>query len=676
MSPPYTGMKLLWITLIGLAWWICQECPVVMAGGESHNLLLVVNSDSSASKTLANHYAQLRQVPSRNVVFLEGIPDSETMSLEDFKQKILAPLFKTMETRGIGQQIEYIVYSSDFPTAVDVKADFELIKDKIPKEYHKIFRPRASITGLTFFAEWVRNKNPSYIGLKANGYMRQTFADAMRNVYTNNKNAAKYTEVLSALGAGKWNDAQSLAKELYETGAQNGMLAALIAVTYSRSDDSQLAKQWMEKARALGVSQTLAECDAAFQQQFGGTRQQELIPWHETVGFSAKKRWSQNGSLAKKGGTRYYLSTMLSVTRNRGISVEESIAHLKRAKSADFSKPIGTFYFQGNKGVRADTRKKFFEPTIKALKDLGHQGEISTKIVPTKKADILGCVIGTDKVFWDKSRSEILPGAICEHLTSLGGYMDLIRGKFDLQKQQTPATEHLRFGAAGSCGAVVEPYAIAEKFPHPFIHVHYVRGSSLGEAFYQSIFCPYQILVLGDPLCRPWAPDLNFQAALQNENISKGDPVRIQLQGSIRTRFKQIRTYVDGVEKPNEISGDRIEIQTKGLSSGQHQLRVAGVDASPIQHQGIGDLSFAIGEPLIDAHATESEKSWKIDLETKLTGKVVLIHLGRVVVSGTDQKQFEIRKEELGAGPVRIQPKINTNGQWIAGPILILNSKP
>ena len=37
------------------------------------------------------------------------------------------------------------------------------------------------------------------------------------------------------------------------------------------------------------------------------------------------------------------------------------------------------------------------------------------------------------------------------------------------------------------------------------IQVHYARGCTLAEAFYQSVRGPYQLLIVGDPLCRPWA---------------------------------------------------------------------------------------------------------------------------------------------------------------------------
>ena len=70
---------------------------------------------------------------------------------------------------------------------------------------------------------------------------------------------------------------------------------------------------------------------------------------------------------------------------------------------------------------------------------------------------------------------------------------------------QTPLSEFLRYGAAGASGTVIEPYAIPEKFPSPQIHVHYARGCTLAEAYYQSVHGPAQFLIVGDPLCRPWA---------------------------------------------------------------------------------------------------------------------------------------------------------------------------
>jgi len=72
-----------------------------------------------------------------------------------------------------------------------------------------------------------------------------------------------------------------------------------------------------------------------------------------------------------------------------------------------------------------------------------------------------------------------LPGAIAESLTSYGGHFD--------HGGQTKLTEFLRHGAAGSSGAVQEPWSIQAKFPVPLLHAYYADGCSLAEAFYQSI---------------------------------------------------------------------------------------------------------------------------------------------------------------------------------------------
>ena len=62
-----------------------------------------------------------------------------------------------------------------------------------------------------------------------------------------------------------------------------------------------------------------------------------------------------------------------------------------------------------------------------------------------------------------------------------------------------------RAGAAGSSGAVAEPYALQQKFPLATLHVHYREGCSLAESFFQTVAGPYQLLVIGDPLARPYA---------------------------------------------------------------------------------------------------------------------------------------------------------------------------
>lgn len=216
--------------------------------------------------------------------------------------------------------------------------------------------------------------------------------------------------------------------------------------------------------------------------------------------FRARIAWNARGdSTDAPDGRHYLLSTMLGVTSGRGTSLREAIDILSRAAAADGTRPGGTIYYMINSDIRTATRRWGFDAAIRLLKDAGVTAVIEKGNLPDGRQDIAGAMVGIATFDAAASGIRILPGAICEHLTSGGGVMKWGDG-------QTPLTEFLRRGAAGASGTVVEPYAIQAKFPDPFIQVHYARGASLAEAFYQSVTGPYQLLIVGDPLCRPWGP--------------------------------------------------------------------------------------------------------------------------------------------------------------------------
>src|SRR5690606_10383574 len=103
------------------------------------NLLLVVNENSHASKTIANYYIRFRKVPPLNVVYLDWQGDLNTCSGEEFREQILMPVFEEIGQRNLLLQIDYVVYSADFPWRVNLKDD--LASEKLPKQ----FSPTASL---------------------------------------------------------------------------------------------------------------------------------------------------------------------------------------------------------------------------------------------------------------------------------------------------------------------------------------------------------------------------------------------------------------------------------------------------------------------------------------------------------------------------------------------------
>ncbi len=236
---------------------------------------------------------------------------------------------------------------------------------------------------------------------------------------------------------------------------------------------------------------------------------------------------------------------------------------------------------------------------FRLLKSLGVTAEIAQGDIPQKRPDVQGLLTGVSEFNWAVSGSVIRPGAICENLTSFGGDLDPNQG-------QTPLSVFLRFGAAGASGTVAEPYAIQNKFPYALIQVHYARGCSLAEAFYQSVYAPYQLLIVGDPLCRPWAniPEVAVKGAVAGDTLKGKVSLYPSAQPVAEGMVDRFYLFVDGVAVAVCPAGDKLEFDTAVYSDGYHELRVVGVENSPIESQG---------RQIIPVHFNNYGKKMKFD---------------------------------------------------------------
>ncbi|MCK5506715.1 MAG: hypothetical protein KAJ10_16235, partial [Thermodesulfovibrionia bacterium] len=281
---------------------------------------------------------------------------------------------------------------------------------------------------------------------------------------------------------------------------------------------------------------------------------------------------------------RYYLSTFLAYTGIRGNSAQEVLSYLGAAASSDGSSPDGTVYLLENRNIRALTRERYFHATVEALAERGRDAEILTKwqdgengIIPQNKDDIIGAVVGAERFDWGSSKSRLLPGAIAESLTSYGGHFN--------KAKQTKLTEFLRHGAAGSSGAVVEPYAKQAKFPVSYLHVHYADGSSLAEAFYQSVEAPYQLIIVGDPLARPFAHFAKVRLLTPDPGQSWRGTVLIKsyVQAANGRTVGRVELWVDGQYVDDKPAGEVIPWDTIEVEDGSHDLRLVAVEATPME---------------------------------------------------------------------------------------------
>src|SRR3990172_8982443 len=103
---------------------VAGAASVARAGGGPENVLLLVNSNSLSSKTIANHYIALRNVPASNIVYVDWRGGLEVCQGPQFAGQILKPAIDAIRERRLSNQIDYVVYSSDFPWRVDLKTLF------------------------------------------------------------------------------------------------------------------------------------------------------------------------------------------------------------------------------------------------------------------------------------------------------------------------------------------------------------------------------------------------------------------------------------------------------------------------------------------------------------------------------------------------------------------------
>jgi hypothetical protein len=554
------------------------------AGGGPENVFLVVNSQSWASLTLANRYILNRQIPSGNVLYLEwpGDPAGD-IHLDAFRDDILTPILKAIQRRGLEGQIDYVIYSSDFPYVVNLAT-----RPSGMEEARRKFN-MGSLTGLTYLYQLTLNDPGKLRGANLNQY-----------------------------------------------------------------------------ANVPGHPDEVAPSRA----------------------FSNSVAWDQDGNPVDAPGPRYLLSTMLGMTSGRGTSVGESIEGLMRSASVDGAHPQGTIYFVSNRDIRSKLRQKWFPATVAALKELGVGAEILMSddpenkdlILPKQKEDIMGAMLGWAQFNWEAAGNTILPGAICENLTSFGGH--LAEGR----ESQTPATDFLRFGASGTSGTVTEPGGTATKFPTPGLQVHYVRGCSLAESFYQSIQQPYQLLVLGDPLCRPWTniPTVQIEGVESGQSVTGTLTMTPAAQIVGESEISHFELFVDGRRTALCAPGESIQLDTTNYVDGFHELRIVAIETSPIASQGraIMPITTANHDLKVRLQLEGASPTWGVPLRliADAPGAAQILLYQETRLLGTSQGEaasWQFPAEVFGVGVTRMRAvAISNQGGAVSEPLYVEIAPP
>jgi uncharacterized protein (TIGR03790 family) len=533
----------------------------VQAGGGPENVLLLVNSNSESSKTIANHYIQLRKIPAQNVLYIDWRGSPRATKGKPFCSRILMPALTWIEDKKLSAQIDYLVYSADFPYTIDLRDLFPA--GQVPPNISAV----GSITGSTYLAPFVVSRSPGMLSANVNWYVP-------------------------------------------------GL-----------------------------VEQNLGTC-----------QQLAAVP---SRGFRASYLWDKTSKRTtdQAMGQRYLLSTMLGVTYGRGNTVDEILSYLLRSAEADGTRPQGTIYFMQNDDVRSKVRDKCYSGMAAEIMRAGVRAKVQTGVFPTGAPDVAGLMAGTRGGDWSKTGSTILPGAICEHLTSYGG---------DLRKDrpQTPLSEFLRHGAAGASGTVREPGALQHKFPLPSLQLHYARGSSLAEAFYQSITGPFQILIVGDPLCQPWArfPTITVDGLKMGAELKGSVSITPAGTTSDGQKVRMIDVLLDGKLIARMAPDKTLNLDTTKMADGYHEIRLVGAAIGPLETQGRIIVPVTVNNHGVSLELSTSTRivdaSTRLRLSVKQSGakKIVVRQNSREVGSVNGEAgDLEIEAATLGRGPTRLQ---------------------
>ncbi len=648
-----------------------------MAGGSPETTLVVVNARSPLSMRIANEYVHLRGVPENHVVWLDGVPSLGVINIEDFRKKIWLPIRDFIRSHKLGEEIDVITYSGDFPYAVNFASDLKAKKIKRDKYRGNI----ASLTALTYFARRVEAKDIGYLGM--NYYFRDFAGPKIK--------AGKSHSVSSPLLEKK--EVKHLRNQARKSLRQKDAVAAIKSyqkILDSYPDDplnwfnlarsQAAAREWDKVIESLtlavdyGWTNSLQTGrDRYFKSLHSEPEFRKLLsrmetaygPFLLTSGFRNHYVWS-NADLAfwepADSLNQYYLSTMLAYTGTRGNSFSEIMSYLTAAASSDASQPDGTVYLLENSNVRSTTRQPLFPTTLIELARRERKGEVLYKgsdkqngILPLAKTDVIGAVVGYNSYEWEKTNSRLLPGAIAESLTSYGGHFNIAK--------QTKLTEFLRHGAAGSSGAVAEPFSFQEKFPVPMIHAWYADGCSLAESFYQSIKVPYQLIIVGDPLARPFAAfaDIKLQSPQLMHAWAGVVTIEADIQPAPGKAVSKVEFWVDGQYQFDVPVNEAFSWDTRSVADGSHDIRLVAIEDSVIETRSstrfiarVFNKHRRINIENVDRELTYSDV---VEISGTAPGaeRVEVMHGYRILSSATVEDsrwQTTIPAKMLGIGPV------------------------
>lgn len=387
----------------------------------------------------------------------------------------------------------------------------------------------------------------------------------------------------------------------------------------------------------------------------GGVSSQTPNQYYSTgtpAPFNSQGGWLFGNPSNVLGSRRYFIGAQLGYTGSLGNTVPEILAMIDRSVAADGSLPTGTFYLMNTTDTARNVRAPQFPAVVSAINGAGGSCQSLSGILPDGHADCLGVMTGWADPDVEGSSMALIPGAFGDHLTSWAATYDI--------GQQTKVSSWIRKGASGSSGEVEEPCNYTGKFVAANFHNLYFQGMSLGEAWLRSMnFVPFQGLLVGDPICRPFSrmPVVtgNAPSGALNGTVSFTSSATTPIGGA---SISYLDLYIDGLFQSRKTPGQPFIVNTAALPEGPHEWRVLAADSTAVRNIGrwTGTFSSTLYGRSVTAGLTTSSGDmttlFSVNASSNATVKELrLIHNGRVVASSNSSPAtLQVYGRNLGAG--------------------------
>lgn len=358
------------------------------------------------------------------------------------------------------------------------------------------------------------------------------------------------------------------------------------------------------------------------------------------------------------------IGASLGHTGTAGTDKATVLSMIDTAVAADGTFPTGTFHFlQTNDAARSGPRHGFYTSAVNEITASGGDAvKTIGPVLPSGGAVVAGAMTGAANPAIAGGDFTFAPGAFADHLTSFAATFD--------NAAQTKMTRWIEKGAICTFGTVQEPCNYPNKFPKAFIHNMYYDGLTIGEACLRSLEAvPFQGMMLGDPLCRPYAhiPD-----------VAPGDLPTTTVSGNFTftptattthpsANIASFEVYIDGILRASDAAGNPLLVRTTFLDDGWHEIRIVAYDNTLVATQGewVGDLYTNNNGKIIGVTAPSPsiDRSGLIQMSTDANDpnvtEVRLLHNDRVVAAVPGNLGIQTRGEIVGAGPARVRVEMD-----------------